>query len=444
MQYEKLFRTQSVWRSIFQMAVPAVVIILVMIIYNLTDMFFIGRLGDYTLVAAISLASPLFSLASAAATMLGSGASAKIAKALGNNDKDQAKICASLCFWGAVILGIIIGAAIIIFADRILPLLGAADDTREYTKAYMCVCALGEPFMLASMSLGSVIRAEGAIKEGMIGNLGATIINIILDPLFILAFGWGVAGAAAATVIGNLCGTLYYVWYMLKKASVMNMRPKLALKKPALLFPLLALGLPSALSTLLSGFASTFSNRILAGYGTDAVAAMAAAGKTTMVIGMLQIGICMGIQPLIAYNCGAGDIKRLKEILKKTAFLTVAVGTVSGILCLAGKDLIVSAFITDESTAQLSASMIPLLVAASPVVGLIYLSTNFIQALGKAAPATLISLLRQGIFLIPLLYIMSAAMGLGGIPAAYMAADLLSVCVSLILLFWQYRKFKTP
>ena len=442
MQYEKLFRSQSVWKSIFSMAVPSVVIILVMIIYNMTDLFFIGRLNDYNLVAAISIASPVFSLSAAVSTMLGSGGSALIARALGTDEKEQARIYASLCFWGAVLLGILIGAVILITSDLILPLLGATEETYSYAKAYLCVCAAGEPFMLASMTLGSIIRAEGGIKEGMIGNLGANIVNMILDPLFILLFGWGVAGAAIATVIGNMIGTLYYIRYMFKKAVVLNMKPSLALRQPPAVFSIMVLGLPSAVSTLLSGFASTFANRILVTYGTDAVAAMAAAGKTSMVIGMLQIGICMGVQPLMAYNYGAKDLSRLREILRKLAILTVAVGTVSGVLCLLGRSVIISLFLTDAAAAAMAEAMVPWLVAASPVIGLLYLSTNFIQASGHAAPATLLSLLRQGLILIPMLYVMNALIGLNGIAAAHMAADILSVCVGLLLLLRHYRKLK--
>ena len=438
---ENLFRTQSVWKSIASLAVPAVVIILVMIIYNMTDLFFIGRLGDTAKVAAISLASPVFSLVSAVATMIGGGGSVLAANALGNHETDQARRIASLCFWAAVIFGVILCAAILLGADLILPFLGATEETWNDTKAYLTVCAFGEPFMLATMAMGSVIRSEGAIKEGVIGNLGANIVNIVLDPVFIFGFGWGVAGAAAATVLANVFGTCWYLYYAYhREGAILNMNPALALQEVGTLPGLLFLGLPTALSTLLTGLASTFSNRILASYSTDAVAAMAAAGKTTMVIGMLQIGMCNGVQPLMAYNYGAKDTVRLKEILRKMVILTVTVGTISGLFCLAARGPIIGLFLTEETAASLGETMIPYLVIASPVIGLFYLATNFIQASGHAAPATLLSLLRQGIFLIPLLYLMSALLGLNGIAAAHMVADVLSSAVGVVLLIRHVRK----
>ena len=249
----------------------------------------------------------------------------------------------------------------------------------------------------------------------------------------------GVAGAAAATVIGNLVGTLYYVYFMRKKAVVLNMSIRLAAKNRKDLFAVILLGMPNALSSILSGFASTFSNRLLRGYGTGAIAAMAAAGKTTMLIGMIQMGICMGIQPLLAYNYGAKDIARLKEIIQKVSILTIGVGAVTGGFCYFCRSQIIGMFIKESSVAVMGKEMVLFLVIASPVIGLYYLSTNFVQASGCAVPATVMSVLRQGILLIPFLYLFHGLMGLSGIAAAHTAADILSVAVSMLLLFRQYR-----
>ena len=166
MQYEKLFRTQSVWKSIFSLAVPSVIIILVMILYNMTDMFFMGQLGDTRQVAAVSVVGPLFSLSAAVATMLGSGGCVLIAKALGSDHIQEAKAYASLCFWGAIGFGIVIGVVLLSAGKAILPVLGATEEILPYAGIYLYVCALGVPFMLASTTLGTIIRAEGAVKEG--------------------------------------------------------------------------------------------------------------------------------------------------------------------------------------------------------------------------------------------------------------------------------------
>lgn len=440
MQYEKLFRRQSVWKSIFSLAIPSVIIILVMILYNMTDMFFVGQLGDYNQVAAVSVVGPLFSVAAAVATMLGSGGCALIAGALGSDDIKRAKTYASLCGWGSVGFGLLITVVLLLTKNAVLPLLGATEEFLPYAESYMGICALGVPFLLASTTLGTIIRAEGAVRQGMTGGMIATLTNMVLDPLFILVMGMGVAGAAVATVIGNIVGTLYYAYFMWKKATVLNMNAHLAGKNFRLLFQILALGMPNALSSILSGFASTFSNRLLGTYGTDAIAAMAAAGKTTMLIAMLQMGICIGIQPLLAYNYGAKDIPRLKEVIQKVAVLTIGVGIVTGGFCYLCRHQIISMFIKDIAVAHLGEGLVLFLVAASPMIGIYYLSTNFMQASGKALLATVMSLLRQGVLLIPFLYLFHAFMGMSGIAAAHMAADLLSVAIGGSVLFCQLHK----
>lgn len=440
MQYEKLFCTQSVWKSIFSLAIPSVIIILVMILYNMTDMFFVGQLGDAGQVAAVSVVSPLFSMSAAVATMLGSGGCALIAKALGGNDKKQAKIYASLCFWGAVGFGILITAVLLFAKKAILPVLGASEDILHYAESYMSICASGVPLMLASTTLGTIIRAEGAVEEGMAGNMAATLVNMVLDPIFILVMGLGVTGAAVATVIGNLVGTLYYVRFIRRKAVILNMNIHLAKQNPSALLAITALGMPNALSSILSGFASTFSNRLLGNYGTDAIAAMAAAGKVTMLIGMIQMGICMGIQPLLAYNYGAKDIPRLKETLQKVSILTVIVGSLSGGFCYICRHPVIGMFLKEADVAGMGEEMVIFLVLASPVIGIYYLSTNFLQASGNAVLATVMSVLRQGALLIPLLHLLHSLLGLEGIAASYTLSDLLSVLLGTVFLLWQYRR----
>ena len=440
MQYEKLFRVQSVWKSIFSLAVPSVIIILVMILYNMTDMFFVGQLGDTRQVAAVSVVSPLFSLSAAVATMLGSGGTALIAKALGRDDKKQAKVYASLCFWGAAGSGILIAMGLLLARKAILPVLGASEEVLQFAEAYMGICAIGVPLMLVSTTLGSIIRAEGAVKEGMAGNLAATLVNMVLDPLFILVMDLGVAGAAVATVLGNLTGTLYYIYYIRKKAVVLNISVRMAAQSPSALFSILALGLPNALSSILSGFASTFSNRLLGNYGTDAIAAMAAAGKVTMLISMVQMGICMGIQPLLAYNYGAKNLPRLKEILQKVSLLTAGLGVLTGAACYFGRRMVIGMFLKEALVAKMGEQMVVYLVLASPMIGIYYLSTNFLQASGNAVPATVMSVLRQGALLIPLLYLFHSLWGLGGIAAAHTAADLASAVLGVMFLLQQYRR----
>ena len=305
-------------------------------------------------------------------------------------------------------------------------MLGVPADMVHYAGIYMRILALGAPVMLFSQGMAMLIRSEGAIKEGLIGNLSGTIVNLILDPVFILGLNWGVAGAAVATVLGNLVGNAYFVSYLLRKSSILNLKPQFALRSPAALFPIMALGLPNALSSILSGLASTFSNRLLSAYGTNAIAAMGAAGKITMLIGLVQMGICMGVQPMMAYNYGARNLARLKEILLKTALLAAAVGIVTTVGCSLARHTLIGLFLRQREAAAMGEEIVVFLLLAGPVLGLYYLCANFLQAAGNAPLATVTSVLRQGAVLIPLLYLMAYLFGFTGIAMAHTASDVIS------------------
>lgn len=442
MQNESLFRDKPVWSAIFSMAIPSVFTILVMIVYNMADMFFIGRLGDTVQVGAISIVGPVFSLLSAVSTMIGVGGCTTIAKALGGGNTEDARTYASLCGWTFLIFGGVFSAVVLAFTKPLLRVLGAPADMVHYAGIYMRVLALGAPVMLFSQGMAMLIRSEGAIKEGLIGNLSGTIVNLILDPVFILGLDWGVAGAAFATVLGNLVGSAYFVSYILHKSSILNLKPQFALRSPAALFPIMALGLPNALSSILSGLASTFSNRLLSAYGTNAIAAMGAAGKITMIIGLVQMGICMGVQPMMAYNYGARNLARLKEILLKTALLAAAVGIVTTVGCSLARHTLIGLFLRQREAAAIGEEIVVFLLLAGPVLGLYYLSANFLQAAGNAPLATLTSVLRQGAVLIPLLYLMAYLFGFAGIAMAHTASDITSALIGLFACLWQYNKLK--
>ncbi len=436
---EVLFREKPVWTAIFSMAVPSCITILVRVIYNMADMFFIGRLGDTSQVAAISIVSPIFSLVTAAATMVGVGGCSAVANAAGAGKRDDAKTYASLCCWASILFGIVCAFILLVGADPILKLLGANDEIKHAAGVYMRILAFGAPFMLLSTVLATVLRGDGAIKEGLIGNMTGTVLNIILDPVFILVLRQGVAGAAAATVIGNVVSSMFYLHYIIKKSAFLSISFQDAKRNPKALLHIMAIGLPNGISSILSGFASTFSNQLLSGYGTNAIAAMAAAGKVTMVITMIQMGICMGTQPLMAYNYGAKDLPRLKEILKKVGILTFVLGLVVALAGFSARHALISMFLKDSDAAAMGENFVLFLVIASPVVGFYYLSTNFLQASGNAFAATIVSVLRQGLLLIPGLYLLERFLGLTGIAAAYTVADALSALIAVIVCIWQYR-----
>jgi putative MATE family efflux protein len=388
----------------------------------------------------VSIIIPVFSIIMVLATMIGVGGSAIIAGAFGAGDTEKAKNISSVCFYSAIVLGAAVTLLLFVFHMPLLQILGTKPEMWEDSRTYLLILSCGTVFMLISSSMGMLLRAEGAVKEGMYGNLAGTVTNIVLDPLFILVFGWGVAGAAAATVIGNIVSSSYYMFFVKRKAAVLSLDPGRALVMPWEIFSIMALGLPNAASTVLSGFASTFSNNLLSLQGTEAIAAAAAAGRASMLISMVQMGICMGVQPLLAYSYGAKNLPRLKETLQKTALLTGCIGVGTMLLCFTFRQPIISLFLKEAEVAAMGQHYMLYIIAGAPFLGLVYISTNFLQATKKAASAIIVSLLRQGLLLIPLLFLMHALWGFYGLSAAHMAADIAAALTAVIIFLRQYKK----
>ncbi len=442
-KYEGIFQNDNVWKSIAAMAIPAMVSMLVMIFYNIADMFFIAFLKDSAMVAAVSIVGPVFSLIMAFGSMIGAGGCNVVAKALGDQNRGLVKLYSSVCCWGSIVLGIILAVLILAGQNLVLKFLGANEDMWDYARDYLFVLSFGAPAMIFSTAFANILRGVGAVKEGMVANLMATVTNVLLDPVLILLLELGVTGAAVATVLGNVVGCVYLLRYILKSDSGLSPSLSGSLKYPKAFATVIAVGLPNAVSTSLSSFARVFANQLLVGYGTLAVAAMAAAGKSTMIIGMIQMGLCMGVQPLLAYHYGAKDGAKLKETIAKLALLTFVVGGSITVLCMFKSGWVVSLFLKEPEALELGQRMVRLLVISGPFLGFFYIGSNFLQASGNAAMATLVSALRQGILLIPMLFAMNHFFGVTGNIWAHIVADMAAAVIAVVLALHQYRKFVT-
>ena len=406
---------------------PAVGGLFATYLYNVVDGIFVGQGVGRMALGAVNIGVPFITSVVAVAAMFPMGGATVVAIRMGRGDREGANQ-AFLTALGLTLAG-----------GPLLGALGANAEVLPHARAYLSILALGAPAMLFSVSAATLLRADGAIRRGLAGNLAGSVTNMVLDPVFILGFRWGIAGAAAGTVLGNLVACAIYLEYILRRSRTLSLAPADALRHPARLGRVLALGLPNGVSSLLAGLAGSFSNRMLAGYGTAALAAMAAADKATMVVSLVQMGICMGVQPLLAYNVGARDRPRLQAALTRLAGLTFGFGAVFMAACLLGQNALLGLFLSDAGALALGRSLLPWLLAASPLLGLYYLSTNFLQAMGRAAGATVLSALRQGVLLIPALYLFHGLLGLPGLAAARAAADLASVLIALCLLTHAWR-----
>lgn len=260
---KRIFQEYTVWHSIAAMALPAMVSMAVMILYNMTDMFFVGLQGDSAQIAAVSVVGPVFSLIMAAGSMLGSSGCAIIARTLGAQDDGKVKQYSSVCCWGSLAIGLVFTGVILLFQQPLLGFLGANEDMWEYAQTYLSILSFGAPVMIFVTTYSNLLRSEGAVREGMVANLLSTVGNMLLDPLFILTFGMGAGGAAVATVLGNCIGGVYLIWYVLRQKSNLSFSFRLAAMRPAAMGEIIFIGLPNAVSTSLSSFAGALANRLL-------------------------------------------------------------------------------------------------------------------------------------------------------------------------------------
>ncbi len=436
----QLFEEAPVAKAVAVMAVPTMISMLVVVIYNMADTFFIGQTGDPMQVAAVSLATPVFMVFMALGNLFGIGGSSAISRALGEKKTERAKNISSFCCYGSLGLGVVMALIFLVGMNGILKLIGASANTIDFARDYLTYIAAGGPFIMFGTAFGNILRGEGAAKESMIGNMIGTITNIILDPIMILGLGWGVVGAAIATVIGNMAASLYYLQFFLRKKSSLSIQLRDFKAKDRIAAGVMSIGIPASLNNILMSCANIVLNQVLIGYGDTPVAAMGVAMKSNMLVVLLQIGLCSGIQPLIGYNYGARNKKRLLKVFRFTGMCAVVIGTFLTVVMVMARQAVIQAFIDDSQVIAYGIQMVIALQMSGPVLGILFLCINTLQGMGKAIPSLVLTICRQGLIFIPLVYLLNALFGMDGVIYAQPAADFISIALSLILCLSIFRK----
>jgi len=439
---KELFEQAPIPKAVAVMAIPTMISMLVVVIYNMADTFFIGQTNDAMQVAAVSLSTPVFMIFMALGNLFGIGGSSAISRALGEKKIGRAKHISSFCCYGALGLGVIMALVFLIGMNGILRMIGASENTIGYARTYLTYIAFGGPFIMFGTAFGNILRGEGAAKESMIGNLIGTVVNIVLDPIMILALGWGVAGAAIATVIGNMAASAFYLSYFLRKKSSLSIRLKDFKTGERIAASVMTIGIPASLNNILMSFANIVLNQVLVSYGDTPVAAMGVAMKVNMLVVLLQIGLCAGIQPLIGYNYGARNKKRLLGVFRFTGMCAVVMGTLLTVFMVIARRSIIQVFINDTEVIRYGIQMVIALQLSGPVIGILFLCINTIQGMGKALPSLILTVCRQGLLFIPLVLGLNAAFGLDGVIYAQPTADYLSILLSVVICLCIFKRME--
>ena len=429
----ELFSNASVSQAVFKNALPAMAAMLMVLVYNLADTFFIGQTHDALQVAAVSLATPVFLIFMAVGTMFGIGGTSVISRAMGEDRTEYARKVCSFCMWGCVIAGVVMSACMLIFIDPILSLVGASADTWNLAKTYLMIVVCCGPFVLISNCYSNVVRTEGESAKAMMGTLIGNLLNVVLDPILILGFGWNIAGAAIATVIGNVIGAGYYIAYFVRGKSSLSISLKDFTVKNKVASAVLAIGVPAALGSVLMSVSQIIINSQMAEYGDMAIAAMGVAMKVVTITGMVCMGLGQGVQPILGYCVGAKLWDRFKKVLRFSLVFAFFLSAVLTGICYLFANQIVSVFLTDTTAFGYAVQFSRILLTTSFLFGVFYVLTNALQAMGAATEALVINVSRQGIIFIPALFILKAVIGMTGLVWAQPVADIVSLIIAYVL-----------
>lgn len=436
----EVFHNAPVSQAVLKNILPAMAAMLMVLVYNLADTFFIGQTNDDLQVAAVSLATPVFLMFMSAGTVFGIGGTSVISRAMGEKREDYAKKVCSFCMWACVIVGIVMSCLFLLFMDNILTILGASADTWDFAHDYLTIVSFGGTFVLISNCFSNVLRAEGQATKAMTGQVIGNLLNVVFDSVMILGFGWNIKGAAIATVIGNAIAALYYIVYFLRGKSLLSINMKDFSVKDKICSSVLVIGVPASLASLLMSISQIIMNGIMAGYGDMAVAGSGVAMKVTMITGMLAMGVGQGVQPLLGYCVGAGIWGRYHKILKFSLCFSFILSVVMTVICYLFTNQIVSVFLTETSAFEYGVRFARILLTTSVFFGVFYVLTNALQAMGAAVPSFIINLSRQGIIYIPALYILNSFLGADGLIWAQPIADLLSIGLAAALYMTASKK----
>lgn len=431
---QELFSKAPIPRAYFKMALPVVMSMLVSLVYNMVDTWFIARTQDTALVAGVSLCAPVLTLMVAMGDIFGLGGSSLISRLFGQKENQTARHVCAFCCYAAIGWGVLVAILMLIFRMPILRLLGANADTMESAVAYYIYLALGAPAMIFTLVPNNLLRTEGMAVEAMVGTIVGAVANIILDPIFIFLLNMGAGGAALATVLSNVISAVLLAVILCKKGKNLSMRPGEIKISGAELREIAVIGFPASITNLMQSFAMTLTNRFLLPYGTENVAALGIAQKVNMIVLLIMVGFAFGAQPLLGYNYGAGNQELLKKIVRFDLLVELVFSLVLTVIFLLTAPWVIRLFMTDAGVVSAGAVILRCMVATMPAIGVILVCTTLFQAAGKAMPAFLLSVSRQGVALLLCMLILSAAFGFYGVILAQAAADFVSLLLALALL----------
>ena len=436
---KELFETMPVAKALTKMAIPTIISQLITMIYNLADTYFIGRTNNPYMVAAASLSYVLFFILTALSNLFGIGGGSQISRLLGERRYEEAKKVCSFSFYGTIGISLLYSLACLMFMNPLLTLLGATENTLAYSRQYTLwvIVAGGVPSCL-SMTMAHLLRSEGYARYASYGLSGGGILNMILDPLFmfvIMAPGQEVTGAALATMLSNCVALCYFafMFFCLRKDTVLCLSPHMMAPGKSSVRAVFAVGIPSAIGSLMSCLSNTVVNKLTSGYNDFAVAAMGIVKKVDMLPMNVGMGLCQAMVPMVAYNYSTRNYQRMKAFTNAARLSGVIFAGICIVMMEVFAPQVITLFINDGETIQYGTDFLRINVLATPLMICNFQMSYTFQAMGKGVESLLLTSCRQGIINIPLLFLMNRLVGLYGIIWTQLLADSITVIISFTL-----------
>ena len=438
----EVFANAPVPRAVISNVIPSIISMLMVLIYNLADTFFIGQTKDAYMVAGVSVATPAFLFFMAVGMLFGIGGTSLISRLLGEGNAEKAKHTSAFCFFTSTAIGVVSMILIFIFAKPVCGMIGASRDTMEYASQYLRIVSIGIPFLIISNAFSNIIRAEGHARTAMSGMIIGNMMNVVLDPVMILLFGWNVAGAAIATVIGNVFSAAFYIYHIVRKSTVLSINIRDYKISEGIATGVMAIGIPASLNSILMSVSHILINNQMKQFGDMAVAGLGVAIKVNMIVVMLLIGLGVGIQPLLGYCYGAGNKKRYVAVLKFSTVLALCMSLVMTLICYFGAGTLVNAFLEDKNAYDYGILFARTYIYSGPIMGILFVYVNAIQSMGAAVQALILNISRQGLVYIPILFMFKAIFNNERmLAAAQPVTDYIAATLAVVLFMIAFKKY---
>mgnify|MGYP001083976825 CR=1 FL=1 len=440
----KELATAPIGRLLVKYSLPAVTGTVVSALYNIIDSIVIGHaIPDPNVVAGIAVTFPVMTLATALGMLIGAGAATRVSIVLGQKDHRRAEIILGNSVQLSIIIGIIYASCFAIFIEPILMMFGASTATLPYAREFILWVLPGMVLINLTFSYNNVMRASGYPTKAMYTNMIGAILNAILAPLFLFGFNWGIRGAALATDISMMITCIWVMSHFFNRRNTLHFTRGTFRFDWSVIRSVLYIGMAPFLINVCGSLINAIVNNSLLRYGGDnAIAAVVVFNRFVTIFVFIVIGICQGMQPILGYNYGAGKHDRLFRTLRLAAVTAVIITTIGCIAAHIWPSQISGMFMTDDEQISEAVNCLRIATISFWMVGFQIIATNFFQSLGMAGKAVFLSLTRQIIFMVPLLFILPPIFGLNGVWSAFPISDVIATIVASVMLIWQIRRIR--